>query len=57
MQEVESIKLELEEISKDVAGCEQQIAATEEAVRGFEAQLEELCVAGNQTKVGRTSTL
>ena len=45
------MKLEVGELEKDLTGYKEQIAATEEAIKGFEEQLQQLTEAAAETKV------
>ena len=48
---MESIKLEKEELFKDIEQCREQIATVEETIKGFESQVSELREAAENKKV------
>ncbi len=51
LQEVESIKLEKEELTKDIEQCREQIVLVEETIKGFESHVAELREVAEKVKV------
>ncbi|XP_078574034.1 structural maintenance of chromosomes protein 2-like [Branchiostoma floridae x Branchiostoma japonicum] len=49
-QELEAVKLEGEELKKEIAGYEEQIKAVDQAIAGYEEQVEELKKKAAETK-------
>ena len=54
---MESVRLEISELEKEVATYGQQITAVEEAIKGYEEQVQQLTEAAQQTKVREAGIL
>ncbi|ELK26478.1 Structural maintenance of chromosomes protein 2 [Myotis davidii] len=52
-QEVEAITLELEELKREHASCEQQLEAVNEAIKSYEGQIEVMAVEVAKSKVSK----
>lgn len=51
LQEVEAITLELEELKREHASCEQQLEAVNEAIKSYEGQIEMMAAEVAKSKV------